>query len=100
VFRRGQWGTFVRDRHLANDRKANRSYGERDGNVEKFPLPVAGRRYSGRPLQQATKEGEGQRDGVGDEVGAGGAGGNNLESSSSTRAAKVASRGRQTGRWS
>ena len=47
--------------------------------------PVVGGRGSGRRLQQATKEGEVQREGVRDE---GGAGGNNLESSSSTLTGK------------
>jgi len=48
---------------------------------------------SGRRLQQATKEGEAEREGV---RGEGGAGGNNLESSFSTLTAKVASTERQT----
>jgi hypothetical protein len=55
--------------------------------------PVVGGGHSGRRLQQVTKEGEPQREGVRDE---GGAGGNNLESSSLTPTARVASTERQT----
>jgi hypothetical protein len=54
---------------------------------------VVSGRHSGRRLQQATKEGEVQREGIRDE---GSTGGNNLESSSSTLTAKVASTERQT----
>ena len=85
-------GAFVRDRHLVNNLEAgsvlwssetemsNSSYG---------PWLTGGRR-----LQQATKEGEAQREGV---RGEGGAGGNNLESSFSTLTAKVASTERRAG---
>ena len=48
---------------------------------------------AGRRLQQATKEGEAQREGV---KGEGGAGGNNLESSFPTLTAKIAGTERQT----
>jgi hypothetical protein len=61
---------------------SNRSYG-----------PWLAGDTAGRRLQQATKEGEAQREGV---KGEGGAGGNNLESSFPTLTAKIAGTERQT----